>query len=96
MTRPTALHVADLTLDLAGRRLTRGRDVINLTPKEVAILAMLMRHADRVVTRTRLSESVWEGQSFFNAIDVHIGHFARSSMVPAPSRSSRPSTGPDT
>jgi DNA-binding winged helix-turn-helix (wHTH) protein len=77
VTPPTVLSVADLTLDLVGRRVRRGGKVINLTPTEFAILTVLMRHAGRVVRRTRLAESVWQGETFFNVIDVHVGHLRK-------------------
>jgi DNA-binding response OmpR family regulator len=79
VSRPTLLRVADLTLDLVSHRVMRGNRVIDLTPTEFAILAVLMRHAGGLVTRTRLTESVWEGEtdSHFNVIDVHVGHIRK-------------------
>lgn len=74
---PAVLSVADLTLDLVGCRVTRGRQVVDLTPTEFAILTVLMRHAGRVVTRTRLAESVWQGATSFAVIHVHIGHLRK-------------------
>jgi len=58
--QPTVLRVADLALDPATRRVTRGHAAITLTPKEYAILEVLMRAAGGVVTRTRLAERVWD------------------------------------
>jgi len=68
------LTCADLSLDLLTRRVTRaGRDV-ELLPREFKLLEFLMRHKDRVVTRTMLLDGVW--QHHFdpgtNVIDVHI------------------------
>ena len=57
--------------------MTRGGHEIDLTPTEFAILAVLMRHVGRVVTRTRLAESVWQGEASFNVIDVHVTHLRR-------------------
>ncbi len=56
----TALTVADLTLDLLKRTVTRGGTRIDLQPREFQLLEYLMRHAGRVVTRTMLLESVWD------------------------------------
>jgi two-component system OmpR family response regulator len=93
MTLQNLLCVDDLTLDLVTRRVTRGNQVIDLTPTEFAILAVLMRHAGRVVTRTRLAESVWQGETSFNVIDVHVGHLRKkldgAGAVPAPIRTVR-------
>ena len=56
----TALTVADLTLDLLKRTVTRGGTRVDLQPREFQLLEYLMRHAGRVVTRTMLLESVWD------------------------------------
>jgi DNA-binding response OmpR family regulator len=89
----TVLSVDDLTLDLVSRRVMRGGHEIDLTPTEFAILAVLMRHVGRVVTRTRLAESVWHGETSFNVIDVHVGHLRKkldgAGAVPAPIRTVR-------
>jgi DNA-binding response OmpR family regulator len=79
LTRPVILAVADLTLDPASHRVTRGGAPVNLTPKEYAILEMLMRHAGEVVTRSRLAEAVWEEEqeSLTNLVDVHVSHLRR-------------------
>ena len=79
LTRPVVLAVADLTLDPQSHRVTRGGLPINLTPKEYAILEVLMRHAGRVVTRARLADHVWETEqdSLTNLVDVHVSHLRR-------------------
>ena len=57
---PSALSVGELTLDPASRRVTyRGRQV-SLTVREFDLLKYLMANADRVVSRQRLLNSVWE------------------------------------
>jgi two-component system, OmpR family, copper resistance phosphate regulon response regulator CusR len=73
---PTNLQFADLMMDLKTRRVTRGEQRINLTPKESAVLEYLMRHAGEVVTRTALAEHVWDVNfdSFSNVIDVTVYH----------------------
>lgn len=70
----TILTVADLRIDLVARAVSRGEKSIELQPREFALLEFLARHADQVVTRTMLLESVW-GYHFdpqTNVIDVHI------------------------
>jgi len=57
---PTALRAADLELDLLKRTATRGGERVELQPREFRLLEFLMRHAERVVTRTMLLEGVWE------------------------------------
>src|SRR5712692_1068686 len=74
--RPAVLGVADLTLDPATRRVTRGGAPVTLTPKEYAILEGLIRNAGEVVSRTRLAELVWDEASevLDNLLDVHVSH----------------------
>jgi len=55
----TRLRVHDLEVDLISRQVTRGGKRIELQPKEFRLLEVLMRNADRVVTRTMLLERVW-------------------------------------
>jgi DNA-binding response OmpR family regulator len=57
--RPTLLKIADVTLDPASRRVTRGSRVLNLTPREYSLLELLMRNPGRAVSRDAILESVW-------------------------------------
>jgi two-component system OmpR family response regulator len=70
----TNLRVADLEMDLLARRVTRAGRTIDIQNREFQLLEYLMRHADRVVTRTMLLEAVWEYHfdPQTNVIDVHI------------------------
>ncbi len=79
LTRPVVLAVSDLTLDPQSHRVARAGVPLNLTPKEYAILEVLMRHAGRVVTRARLADQVWEAEqdSLTNLVDVHVSHLRR-------------------
>src|SRR6266849_6649244 len=73
------LTVADLTLDPASRRVTRGGITIHLTRKEHAILEVLMRHPGQVVGRAQLAERVWEAEPdrLTSLIDVHVSNLRR-------------------
>jgi two-component system OmpR family response regulator len=77
--RAPILKVGDLTLDPVSHRVTRGSRPIVVTAKQYAILEYLMRHADRVVTRTELGEHVWadEHDTLTNLVDVHMSHLRR-------------------
>jgi heavy metal response regulator len=70
----STLQIADLRIDLIARRVHRGEQRIDLTPKEFALLEYLARHAGQVVTRTMIAEHVWDMNfdSFTNVIDVYI------------------------
>ncbi len=54
------LKVADLEMDIIKRQVMRASVVIDLKPREFAILEMLMRAEGRVITRTMLLERIWE------------------------------------
>jgi two-component system copper resistance phosphate regulon response regulator CusR len=58
--RPPVLKVADLELDPATHEARRGGDLLDLTPKEYAVLEYLMRHAGRVMSRTLITEYAWD------------------------------------
>src|SRR5947208_3033468 len=57
---PSTLTVADLVLDLLSRRVTRAGKVIDVRPREFALLEYLMRNAGRVVSKTMILSHVWE------------------------------------
>jgi DNA-binding response OmpR family regulator len=77
--QPVVLRVADLTLDPVTRRVSRGSVVVTLTPKEYAILEVLMRNVGQVVSRTRLAERVWDEASevLDNLVDAHVSHLRK-------------------
>ncbi len=68
------LEIADLSLDLASRRVERAGRLITLQPREFRLLAYFMMNPDRVLTRTMLLESVWDYRfdPQTNVIDVHV------------------------
>jgi two-component system copper resistance phosphate regulon response regulator CusR len=57
---PPALVVGDLALDTGTREVRRAGQLLELTPKEYAVLAYLMRHAGRVMSRTLITEYAWD------------------------------------
>ena len=70
------LQVGDLTMDLRTHKVFRGEKRIDLTPKEYALLEYFMRNEGQILTRTMISESVWDYHfdSLTNVIDVHVYH----------------------
>lgn len=79
LTRAAILKVADLMLNPASHRVSRGSVTINLTRKEYAILEVLMRHPGEIVERAQLVERVWEAEpdGFTSIIDVHVSNLRR-------------------
>jgi len=57
---PATLTVADVTLDLLSRRVTRAGKAIDLRPREFTLLEYLMRNAGKVVSKTMILSRVWE------------------------------------
>jgi two-component system copper resistance phosphate regulon response regulator CusR len=73
------LRVGDLELDQGTREVRRAEELIELTPKEFAVLEYLMRHAGRVMSRTLITEYAW-GYHFdpgTNIVDVVINHLRK-------------------
>ena len=73
------LKIADLELDPIKHIVKKDRKVITLTPKEFAVLELLMRHKDEAVTRTMITEHVWDYNfdSMSNVIDVFVASISR-------------------
>lgn len=74
--RPEILTAGDLRLDPASRRAYRGDTEIDLTARELAVLDLLLRRADEVVTKQEILANVWGG-SFdgdANIVEVYVGH----------------------
>lgn len=55
----TTLCAGDIVMDLLRREVRRGEKIIGLQPREFSLLELLLRNADRVVTRTMLLDRVW-------------------------------------
>ena len=73
------LRVADLEVNRDTREVRRDSTLIELTPKEFAVLEYLMRHAGRVMSRTLITEYAW-GYHFdpgTNIVDVVINHLRK-------------------
>jgi heavy metal response regulator len=70
------LQIGNLELDQLKHTVKRGGKEITLTSKEYALLEYLMVHSGQVVTRTMISEHVWneDFDSFSNVVDVYINH----------------------
>ena len=57
---PPAMVVGDLSLDTGTREVRRAGELLDLTPKEYAVLEYLLRHAGRVMSRTLITEYAWD------------------------------------
>jgi two-component system, OmpR family, copper resistance phosphate regulon response regulator CusR len=72
----TILKIADLELNQLTREVKRQGKPIVLTSKEYALLEYFMLNPNQIITRTMISEHVWEESfdSFTNVIDVYVKH----------------------
>lgn len=77
--KQAVLQVADLTLDPARRTVFRGNQKIDLTTREFALLDYFMRNPERVLTRTMISEHVWDYDfdTETNVIDVYVNYLRK-------------------
>ena len=68
------MKLGDLRLNLMTRSAERAGVPLALQPREFRLLAFLLQHANQIVTRTMLLESVWDYRfdPQTNVIDVHI------------------------
>ncbi len=57
---PMTLSVSDLKMDMIRRKVFRKDREIDLQPKEFALLEYLMRNTGRIVSKTMISEHVWD------------------------------------
>ena len=72
--QPEELSVGDLEMNLIRRKVLRAGQKLELSPKEFALLSLLMRRSGDVLSRTLIAEQVWDMNfdSDTNVVDVHI------------------------
>jgi DNA-binding response OmpR family regulator len=73
------LRAGDLVMDLREHEVTLAGTRVKLTAKEFALLEYMMRNPRRLLTRTMISESVWDMnyESASNVIDVYVSSLRR-------------------
>jgi DNA-binding response OmpR family regulator len=73
------LRVGDLEVDTASHEVRRAGRPVELTSKEYAVLEYFARNPNRVLTRTQITEHVWDydSGSMSNVIDVYVGTLRR-------------------
>ncbi len=68
------IQMANLLLEPEGHRAFRGKQEIELTPKEYALLEFFMGHPGEIITRTMISEKIFDYHfdTSTNVVDVHV------------------------
>ncbi|KMO99384.1 response regulator transcription factor [Streptomyces roseus] len=86
--RPT-LQAGDLVLDPAGRRCRRGPHDIELTARELGVLACLMEQPGRAVAKQDILDQVWDAPHAIdpNIVEVYVSSLRRKIDAPFGRRS---------
>jgi DNA-binding response OmpR family regulator len=87
--RPALLTAGDLVLDPATHTCVRGGTPVDLTPREMALLAALLARPGEVVAKADLLRRVW-GDDFAgdaNVVEVYVGYLRRKLDTPFGRRS---------
>ncbi len=74
-----SVEIGDLRIETASQRVRRGKEEIELTPREYALLEYLAMRAGEVVSRTDIWEHVYEfnSEADSNVVDVYIGYLRK-------------------
>lgn len=87
--RPAQLMAGDLHLDPATHVVRRGDTVVDVTPREFAILEYLLAHVGEVVSKQTLLEHVWDFdfEGGPNIVEVYVGSLRKKIDAPFERRS---------
>jgi len=87
ITRPPSWSVAGMIVDVAAKRVRIGERVIDLTPREWALLELFLTHPGRVLSKDQIADSIYtfDDQLSTNAIEVHVSRL-RTKIEPAGSQ----------
>jgi two-component system, OmpR family, response regulator MprA len=79
--RSERLQVADLVLEPTARTVSRAGRPISLSVQEFALLELLMRHPNQVMTRRRILDHVWgyDSAPASNVVETYI-HYLRNKV----------------
>lgn len=74
-----AIQHGEIVLDPASHTVSRAGEMIDLSPREFALLQELLDNAGRVMSRARLEERLysWKDEIESNAVEVHIHHLRK-------------------
>jgi two-component system, OmpR family, response regulator len=73
------IEIGDVIINVAGRHVTRAKDVVSLTAREYALLEYLALHRGELVTRTMLYEHLFDenDSTMSNLLDVHVSNLRK-------------------
>ena len=72
----SVIEIGPVTVNIAKKQVMRDGKVLDLTAKEYALMEYFARNAGVVLTRTQLSEHVWDMnfEPTSNVVDVYVGY----------------------
>ncbi len=73
------LHHGDLLLDPAAHSVTLAGTPVEISPREFAVLQLLLENRGKVLSRSRLEEGLysWQSEVESNAVEVYIHHLRK-------------------
>jgi DNA-binding response OmpR family regulator len=82
--RPAAHAVGDVVVDPARKEVTVAGAVVDLTPREFALLEALARRSPDVLSKSELLDEVWGADRDVdpNAVEVYVGYLRRKLDAP--------------
>ena len=66
------LRVGTISMDVAKRRVTRGDERVELSPRELEVLTVFMREPGRTFSRDEICERIWEREHEYDTRTVEI------------------------
>lgn len=73
------LEIGDVSVDTSARRIMRGGELVELSPKEYALVEYLAHHRGQLVTRTMIFEHIYDDddESMSNVLDVFVSRIRK-------------------
>jgi two-component system, OmpR family, KDP operon response regulator KdpE len=65
-------HSGDLTVDFLSRAVTLSGQELKLSPKEYALLSLLVKNAGKVLTHSQILKEVWTGEMDTQYVRIYI------------------------
>ena len=77
--RPAVISCGDLHLDPAAHRVCRGQTEVALTPRQFALLELLMRRSGETLSKTEILDHVWDAafDGDPNIVEVYVRHLRK-------------------
>lgn len=77
------LHYGDIHIDLPTQRVTRDGQLINLSPREFALLALFIKYQDVVFSRKQILDEIWTSADYVdpNIVDQYVSYLRKKMDV---------------